>query len=207
MVVTGVVIILALIISTLLRVSTVDLYAVNQESMHPTLRDGERIAVVKNYPDEGGVQRGDIVVFDGEGSFTPYQGGPSLTRTLETMGHWIGLGPAPHVYVKRVIGAEGDLVSCCDDSGQLTVNGEPIVEGYLPEQVSPEQPASDLTFEALVPEGRIWVMGDNRGESVDSRDLLGAPGGGMISEDRIIGLATSVVWPWEDRRDLEGGLR
>ncbi|WP_243730383.1 signal peptidase I [Nesterenkonia salmonea] len=203
----GVVVILALLISTTIRVFAVDLYAVNQESMDPTLRDGERIAVSKSYPEDNGPKRGDIVVFDGEGSFTPYQGGPSLNRSLETLGHWVGLGSAPHVYVKRVIGAAGDLVACCDDSGQLTVNGEPIAENYLPYEVSPEKPASDLTFEALVPEGRIWVMGDNRAESVDSRDLLGAPGGGMISEDRIIGSATSVVWPWEDRRDLEGGLR
>lgn len=203
----GVVVLLALIITALIRLFAVDLYTVNQESMDPTLRDGERISVVKNYPDEAGVQRGDIVVFDGEGSFTPYQGGPNLGRSLETMGHWVGLGSAPHVYVKRVIGAEGDLVVCCDDSGQLTVNGDPLEETYLLQDVGPELPASDLSFEALVPEGRMWVMGDNRAESVDSRDLLGAPGGGMISEDRIIGLATSVVWPWEDRRDLEGGKR
>ncbi|RJN31086.1 signal peptidase I [Nesterenkonia natronophila] len=203
----GVVVIVALILSTLTRVFAVDFYAVDQDSMDPTLSDGERIAVAKSYPDEAGVQRGDIVVFDGEGSFTPYRGGPSLTRSIETMGHWIGLGSAPHVYVKRVLGAEGDLVACCDDSGELTVNGEPIAEPYLSHEVSPEKPASELSFEAAIPEGRFWVMGDNRDASVDSRDLLGAPGGGMISEERIIGLATSVVWPWEDRRALEGGLR
>lgn len=203
----GVVLVLALITSTLIRVLAVDLYAVDQESMDPTLRDGERIAVAKNYPDSDGIGRGDIVVFDGEGSFTPYEGGPSLNRSIETMGHWVGLGSPPHIYVKRVIGAEGDLVICCDDVGRLTVNGDPLDERYLPQDVTSEQPASELSFEALIPQGRFWVMGDNREESVDSRDLLGAPGGGMISEDRIIGLATSVVWPWEDRRELEGGLR
>lgn len=203
----GVVVILALIISTLMRVFAVDIYAVTQDSMDPTLRDGERIAVAKSYPEDAGVQRGDIVVFDGEGSFTPYQGGPSLSSTFRTLGHWVGLGSAPHVYVKRVLGAEGDLVACCDDSGELTVNGEPLAEPYLSYEVSPDRPASELSFEAAIPEGRIWVMGDNRDTSVDSRDLLGAPGGGMISEDRIIGLATSVVWPWEDRRTLQGGLR
>ncbi|WP_243728945.1 signal peptidase I [Nesterenkonia sphaerica] len=203
----GVVLLFAIVLSTLIRVFAVDFYAVNQDSMDPTLRDGERIAVAKNYPGDLGPQRGDIVVFDGEGSFTPYQGGPSMVRTLETLGHWVGLGSAPDVYVKRVLGAEGDVVACCTSSGELTVNGEPLTETYLSHEPSPEHPASDLTFEAAIPEGRIWVMGDNRDTSVDSRDLLGAPGGGMISEERIIGLATSVVWPWEDRRGLEGGLR
>lgn len=198
------VVVIGLLISILVRVFAVDVYAVDQNSMDPTLQDGERILVVKNYPDSEGVQSGDIVVFDGEGSFTPYQGGPSFARTVETLGQWVGLGTAPDVYVKRVIGAEGDLVACCDEAGRLVINGEPDGEPYLAEPVTAENPASDLSFESLVPQGRIWVMGDNRADSVDSRDLLGAPGGGMISEDRIIGRAHSVVWPWDDRRNLEG---
>ena len=201
----GFVVLLVVLVSTLVRVFAVDVYAVDQNSMNPTLRDGERIVVAKNYPAGEGVQRGDIVVFDGEGSFSPYQGGPSLSRTVETLGQWLGLGTAPDVYVKRVIGAEGDLVACCDDQGRLSVNGESIQEPYLAEPADEGNPASELSFEAAVPEDRIWVMGDNRDESVDSRDLLGAPGGGMISQDRIIGQATSVLWPWEERRELEGG--
>lgn len=201
----GVVVLLAVLVSTLVRVFAVDIYAVDQNSMDPTLRDGERVVVAKHYPADEGAQRGDIVVFDGEGSFSPYQGGPSFSRTVETLGQWLGLGTAPDVYVKRVIGAEGDLVACCDDAGRLSVNGEPTQEPYLAEPAAEGNPASELSFEALVPEGRIWVMGDNRDESVDSRDLLGAPGGGMISQDRIIGQATSVLWPWGERRELEGG--
>lgn len=201
----GVVVLLGVLVSILVRAFAVDIYAVGQHSMDPTLRDGERIVVAKNYPAGAGVQRGDIVVFDGEGSFSPYQGGPSLSRTAGTLGQWVGLGTAPDVYVKRVIGADGDLVACCDDQGRLSVNGEPIQEPYLAEPASERNPASELSFEASVPEGRIWVMGDNRDESVDSRDLLGAPGGGMISQDRIIGQATSVLWPWVERRELEGG--
>ncbi|WP_120004717.1 signal peptidase I [Nesterenkonia muleiensis] len=201
----GVVVVLGVLVSTLVRLFAVDIYAVDQNSMDPTLRDGERIVVAKDYPGSDGVQRGDIVVFDGEGSFSPYQGGPSLSRSVETLGQWLGLGTAPDVYVKRVIGADGDLVVCCDETGRLSVNGEPDEEPYLAAPPSAENPASELGFEALVPEGRIWVMGDNRDDSVDSRDLLGAPGGGMISQDRIIGQATSVLWPWAERRELQGG--
>lgn len=201
----GVVVVLALVISTLVRVYAVDIYTVNQESMEPTLGDGERVLVVKSYPEEDEPARGDIVIFDGEGSFTPYRGGPSLERALERAGHWIGIGSPPDVYVKRVIGIGGDRVVCCDDQGQMSVNGEPLDEDYLAESPSPDTPASELSFEAEVPEGRIWVMGDNREDSVDSRALLGAPGGGMISQERIIGEVTQVVWPWGDRRDIEGG--
>ena len=200
----GAAVLLALLISTGVRVLAADLYTISQDSMHPTVADGERVLVDKRYPSEAGAQAGDVVVFDGEGSFTPYRGGADLSRAMEQMGHWFGIGARSEVFVKRVIGAGGDLVTCCDDAGQLSVNGEPLEEEYLPEPVSAENPGSGFEFEAEVPAGRMWVMGDNREDSLDSRDLLGAPGGGMISEDRIIGRATDVVWPWSDRRSLEG---
>lgn len=201
----GAILLLAILISTGVRLFLVDLYTVSQESMDPTVADGERVLVDKRYPGDAGVQPGDVVVFDGEGSFVPYRGGPSLQGTLEQVGHWFGVGSPPEVFVKRVIGTEGDLVTCCDDQGRLRLNGEPLAEPYLAEPPTPEQPASSLQFEAEVPAGRMWVMGDNREDSVDSRSLLGAPGGGMISQDRIIGRATDVVWPWTHRRSLEGG--
>ncbi|WP_300343071.1 signal peptidase I [Nesterenkonia sp.] len=194
----------ALLISAVVRLFVVDVYTISQESMVPTLHDGERVVVDKRYPGEDGVQRGDVVVFDGEGSFTPYRGGGAAERLLEQVGHWFGMSSPSGVFVKRVIGTGGDTVACCDDSGRLTVNGEPVPEDYLTEPVSASTPASELSFEAEVPPGRMWVMGDNRRASVDSRDLLGAPGGGMISEDRIIGRAVEVVWPVSDRRTVEG---
>lgn len=196
--------VLALIVSTVVRIFAVDIYEINQDSMSPTVADGERVLVDKQYPGAAEPAPGDVVVFDGEGSFTPYRGGAALNRSLEQVGHWLGLRPPPGVFIKRVIGTEGDLVVCCDADGQLTLNGEPVEEAYLAEAATAEVPASDITFEAEIPPGRMWVMGDNRQDSLDSRDLLGAPGGGMISHDRIIGRATTVVWPWPDRRSLEG---
>ncbi|WP_246126257.1 signal peptidase I [Nesterenkonia populi] len=190
----------ALLISTGVRIFLVDIYLVSQDSMDPTLDDGERVAVAKHYPGDDGPERGDVIVFDGEGSFAPYQGQQSaLSRLAQQAGHWIGVGTPPQVFVKRVIGTGGDTVVCCDGDGRLTVNGEPLDEPYLPEGEAP----SRISFEAEVPEGRMWVLGDNRPESVDSRALLGAPGGGMISEDRIIGQVTDVVWPLSDRRGIE----
>lgn len=208
LVATGVLFILAILVAVMLRIFAVDVYTVNQDSMYPTLEDGERMLVDKR--DSNDIDVGDIVVFDGEGSFVPYRGGPTINRTVEQIGHWLCMGSAPDVFVKRVLGTEGDVVTCCDDQGRLMINGEPYEEPYLYEEVTDDTPASELEFEAEVPQGRIWVMGDHRNASIDSRDLLGAPGGGMISEDRVIGDVSNVVWPWQQRRvvtelEREGG--
>lgn len=195
--------VLAVLIATGLRLFVVDVYTVSQVSMAPTLADSERILVEKSYPEDQGVQRGDVIVFDGEGSFTPYVGGGSTLEQLGArVGHWFGLATPPATYVKRVLGTGGDTVACCEDTGELSVNGEPLVEPYLGRPITSENPASALSFEAEVPPGRLWVMGDNREQSLDSRALLGAPGGGMISQDRILGRVTGVFWPWDERREL-----
>lgn len=198
------VILAAVTLSAAVRVIWVDVYTVEQDSMLPTLADSERILVHKGVTSASDLSVGDVVVFDAEGSFTPYRGGPSLQRTAEQVGHWFGLGSPSEAYVKRVIGTGGDTVECCDDQGRVVVNGQPLEETYLGRDVEAEDPASDISFEVQVPPGRMWVMGDHREDSVDSRHLLGAPGGGMISEERVIGRATSVVWPLENRRSIEG---
>ncbi|MDS2172419.1 MULTISPECIES: signal peptidase I [unclassified Nesterenkonia] len=193
----------AVLATTAVRTWVVDVYTVDQNSMQPTLDDGERILVDRSYPGSSGADRGDVVVFDGTGSFTPYQADHgALVELAERAGHWFGIGSPPQTYVKRVIGVGGDTVACCDEQGRVTVDGEPLEEPYLGWRPSPEEPASEQSFDVEVPPGRLWVMGDNRDESVDSRALLGAPGGGMISEDRLIGRATDVFWPWSARRDL-----
>lgn len=193
----------AVLATTAVRTWVVDVYTVDQVSMQPTLDDGERILVDRSYPGGAGARRGDVVVFDGTGSFAPYQADRgALLELADRAGHWIGVGSPPQTYVKRVIGIGGDTVACCDVRGRMTVDGEPLDEPYLGWSPSGEDPASEQSFEVQVPPGRVWVMGDNRAASVDSRALLGAPGGGMISEDRLIGRATDVFWPWSVRRDL-----
>jgi signal peptidase I len=198
----------ALVILTGVRVFVADVYTVHQVSMSPTLADAERIVVDKRYPGEGGAAAGDIVVFDGTGSFAPYEEqGSTLSQVARQVGHWFGIGAPPQTYVKRVIGVGGDKVSCCDAEGRLVVNDSPAAEPYLSEPATASSPASRTPFEVEVPPGRMWVMGDNREESVDSRALLGAPGGGMISQDRIVGEATTVFWPWDHRRTVEENAR
>jgi signal peptidase I len=94
-------------------------------------------------------------------------------------------------YVKRVVGLPGDHVVCCDISGLLTVNGIAVVEPYL----YPGDKPSDLTFDVTVPVERVWVMGDHRSDSADSRAHLGDPGGGMVRLDDVIGRAGMIYWP------------
>ena len=96
--------------------------------------------------------------------------------------------------VKRVVGVGGDRVACCDSSGRVTVNGVPLDEPYI---VIPEgkTAASDLEFDVVVPEGSVWVMGDNRYSSVDSSYHQDEPGRGFVPVDEIVGRAFVVHWP------------
>ncbi len=90
-----------------------------------------------------------------------------------------------------MIGTGGDRVTCCDEQGQLTVNGTPLVEDYL----FPGDAPSLQPFDVEVPDGMLWVMGDHRSASADSRSHMGDPGGGFVPESSVVGRAMTVVWP------------
>lgn len=148
-------------------------------SMEDTLRIGDRVLVDKlAYRFGQQPQRGDIVVFDGAGSFTQTENGTD--------------------YIKRVIGVGGDRVTCCDKRGRITVNGHPVDETYL----YPGNMPSRVPFDIRVPQGRLWVMGDHRDDSRDSRDHLGDPGGGTVPLDKVIGRAEWIIWPLDRGRSL-----
>jgi signal peptidase I len=155
-------------------------FVIPSGSMENTLLVGDRVLVDKlAYRFGGAPRRGDIVVFDGEGSFVQTSGGPD--------------------YIKRVIGVGGDRVTCCDKQGRITVNGRPVTESYL----YPGDKPSRVPFDIQVPEGRLWVMGDHRDDSRDSRDHLGEPGGGTVPVGKVIGRAEWIVWPLSRRRSLD----
>jgi signal peptidase I len=105
----------------------------------------------------------------------------------------VGLLPSENEQdlIKRVIGVPGDTVECCDPQGRLMVNGVPVDEPY----VAPGNAPSRQTFKVTVPAGRLWVMGDHRDLSADSRYHMGNPGGGTIPEANVVGRAFLIAWP------------
>ncbi|THA68167.1 signal peptidase I [Streptomyces sp. A0958] len=164
-------------------------------SMESTLRVGDRVLVNKLAYRFGSVpRRGDVVVFDGTGSFVS-EGAEENPVTALLHGAVASLGlaePAETDFVKRVVGVGGDRVVCCDERGRIEVNGRPLDEDYL----YPGDAASRAPFDIVVPDGTLWMMGDHRSRSRDSRDHLGEPGGGMVPVDRVIGRVDWFGWPF-----------
>jgi signal peptidase I len=207
-----VLLVVALVVALIIKTFVVQAFYIPSGSMENTLLIGDKILVNKFVYHVRGIEPGDIVVFNGEGSWdpTPPQGRPSgnpVTRaygaTLRPLFHSIaGLFGTPigqTDYVKRVIGVPGDHVACCTAQGLVTVNGVPLHErSYL----YPGNAPSGIRFHVIVPPGRIWVMGDHRAISDDSRLHRASPGSGTIPESKVIGRAFVIVWPSSQWRFL-----
>jgi signal peptidase I len=197
--------VIALAIALLVKSFVVQAFFIPSESMEDTLDIGDKVLVNKLVYHFRPIEPGDIVVFNGVGSWDPppAPGRPSsdpLVRLYEVTAvplyHSIiglfGTAPGQKDYIKRVIGVPGDHVACCTTSGDVTVNRVALHEqSYL----FPGNVPSTSRFSITVPPGRLWVMGDYRAVSYDSRGHMVDPGDGTVPESAVIGRAFMIVWP------------
>jgi signal peptidase I len=190
------VLVIALGLSLVIKSTLVQAFFIPSPSMESTLLSGDRVLVDKLRPGPLSLRRGDVVVFSDPDNWLPPTSRPSaglLRDGIRSGLTFVGLLPADsdeHL-IKRVIGLPGDTVACCGADGRLTVNGVPITEPYV---FTGDDP-SDKTFSVTVPAGRIWVMGDHRSVSQDSRYHQDQRGGGTVEISDVVGTAFTKVWP------------
>jgi signal peptidase I len=179
----------ALTVSILVKTFVLQMFFVPSESMEPLFVEDDRILVQKVSYWNHDVRRGDVVVFEDPGGWLG--AGPTLGPLQKVMST-VGLYPAGGHLVKRVIAVGGDEVMCCDDRNRVTVNGVALEErSYLTKGTPP----SERRFRVTVPKDRLWVMGDNRSNSEDSRFHQNLEGGGTVPVDGVVGKVWAVVWP------------
>jgi signal peptidase I len=189
-----VLVVVALVLALIIKTYAIQAFYIPSSSMENTLDIGDRVLINKLVYDFRGVHRGDIVVFDGNGSwdFNPPASSNIFSRTFSDLEGIVGISHDSDIYIKRVIGLPGDHVACCDARGRVTVNGIALNEGSY---VYPGEAPSLQRFNITVPAGRLWVMGDHRLVSYDSRGHMGDPGGGTIPESGVLGRAFVIIWP------------
>ncbi|MDS2172418.1 MULTISPECIES: signal peptidase I [unclassified Nesterenkonia] len=188
------IVVLALIISFVVKTFLMRAFYIPSESMESTLEVDDRIVVNLLAPEVMDVERGDVVVFEDTRGWWGAAEAADTTALQDTL-IFLGLMPdtSAHYVVKRVIGMDGDEVECCDDSGRISVNGEPIHEPYL----FPGDAPSQTEFSVTVPEGHVWLLGDHRSASADSRAHVQDGDMGAVPLDDVIGRSTAIIWPWD----------
>ena len=197
----------ALVLSLLIKTFLVQAFYIPSPSMEATLVAGDRVLVSQLTPGPIDLERGDVVVFKDPGGWlqdeqpTTQKDDPIVIKQVKEGLTFIGLLPSENEkdLIKRVVGVGGDRVKCCDTQGRVTVNGIPLNEDYLYPGVAP----SDTPFEVTVPQGRLWVMGDHRNNSADSRSHQNTDYGGTVSEEEVVGRAMVIAWPFGHWSTLE----
>jgi signal peptidase I len=182
----------ALVMAIIVKAFFVQAFYIPSESMEPGLLVNDKILVQKASYWFGQPQRGDVVVFDDPGGWLDESSSVTATNPLQKALELVGLFPTGGHLIKRVIGVGGDHIVCCDKQGRLTINGTAIDEPYT---LATPGATSEQEFDVKVPAGHIWVMGDNRGNSADSRAHLGDPGGGFVDIHQVVGKSWLRVWP------------
>lgn len=196
----------ALLIALLLKTFLVQAFSIPSGSMENTIQVGDRVVVDKLTPWFGSKpSRGDVVVFRDPGGWLdgqpPPEPDPLGVKQIKTFFTFIGLLPSADEQdlIKRVVAVGGDTVECCDKDGKVTVNGQPLDEPYL----RPGGEPSKIKFRVQVPRGRLFMMGDNRSNSADSRFHLDEEHNGTVSEELVVGRAFVIAWPTAHWRGLD----
>jgi signal peptidase I len=175
---------MAFALALLIKMFLIQAFFIPSGSMVPTLEPGDRVLVVKVPYWFGDPHRGDIIVFrktDKLGTAEPDRG--VVGGVLDWLGEGLGFQPPAHPdYIKRVIGLPGDVVWA--NKGEVFVNGRSIEEPYLGQR-------TDDFDKTTVPEGKLFVMGDNRSNSLDSRGGLG-----FVPIQDVVGKAYLTIWPF-----------
>ena len=198
-------VVVALIVSLLIKTFLVQFFYIPSGSMENTLQIKDRVAVNKIPLISRTIHRGDIVVFRDPANWLsePFTSeSPFIVEKLREGLVALGIlpNPAKQYLVKRVVGIGGDRVVCCSKSKKLTINGKESIEPYIFEGNDP----SDMNFDVTIPAGKIWVMGDHRGASADSRYHQDDINKGMVPLNRVTGRVVAVIWPFKNLKIISG---
>lgn len=205
-----VIIVIAALVSFVVKTFVVRSFYIPSASMERTLIVDDRILVDELTPRWAEYERGDVVVFKDPGGWleaqpqTPAQ--PPLLEAFDWILTVVGISATDsqdHL-VKRVIGLPGDHVVCCNALGQITINGAPIDELSYLNLPDGDTTASDEPFDVVVPEGSLWLLGDNRDRSRDSRAHQDLPSGGFVPLENVVGKAFLTTWPLDRMGTIDG---
>jgi signal peptidase I len=194
-----VLVVVALVVSLLIKTFLVQFFFIPSGSMENTLQISDRVAVNKIPFISKNISRGDVVVFRDPNNWLPeavdYSSNKYVAKAKSAL---VAVGvlpnPAKQYLVKRVIGIPGDHIVCCTKDDKLSINGVEVTEPYIFAGNKP----SDMKFDVTVPAGKIWVMGDHRGASADSRYHQEDINKGFVPLSKVTGRVVAVIWPFKN---------
>jgi len=192
-------VVVALVVSLFIKTFVVQFFYIPSGSMENTLQIKDRVAVNKVPFISKNISRGDVVVFRDPDDWLPeiidYDTNKYVSKAKSAL---VAVGvlpnPAKQYLVKRVVGVEGDHIVCCTKAGNLTINDVEVTEPYIYAGNKP----SEMKFDVTVPKGKLWVMGDHRGASADSRYHQDDINKGFIPVSRVTGRVVAVIWPFKN---------